>query len=237
MKPDGKSTGTIGDPVEPIRSIPLGSSAQPIASLGDGSFLVPIYLSGSTWSTGSYQAYSLGRFFVNGISAVPDSGSAPSVLRGLQDRRFTVQSGFREPLVLSAVFRSVGTNQIRWFFEGQLLAGETNAFLSIANPSVANSGSYRIEVSNGLGTAATEAKITVVEGTAAIPSLEATLKTGVRPLHLEYAPHASSAFALEASEDMENWRPITDPAVRVSNSEYAVPLDSTVRFYRLAYQP
>lgn len=227
MQPDGTLTVTAGGPVEGYRTTGL------VTPLGDGRYLIPAGI-----PTGRNSTYpTLGRFFLTPLTRTPVTNVPPIFLKPPTDVALTNRVGYREPLVLSAVVQAGGNVQMQWQWNGVLLPGETNATLRIAEPRPENSGLYRLEVSNAAGTVSATANVTIFATAPAAPALSAELHAGDPHIHLRFSPQPGAHYHLERCTEFVTWETVTDPAVRVSDSEFAPAIEGSGVFFRLVLEP
>ena len=227
MQPDGTLIPNSGGPVEECRS------SGPVLPLGDDSYLVPILFR----STSGLSGYTIGRFFLTRLARLPATNLPPMILQGPADVTLTNRPAYREPLVLSAAVQSGSNVQVQWHRDGVLLADQTNATLFIAEPKPEDSGHYRLDVSNAAGSVSAEATVVIRAAVLPVPALSVERRPGEARLHLHFSPQPGVRYRLERAPDLNSWQTVTDPEVRVSDSEFALPLSDRAVFFRLVPEP
>ncbi len=105
------------------------------------------------------------------------------------------------------VLRAISTNGVpppryQWRWNGKILAGATNDFLSLGNLQGTSAGQYSVVVSNALGVVTNIADLMVE-----VPYLSAEPKPaeGIYRLHLPSL--TNQTVVLEVSADLQNWIP------------------------------
>ena len=228
MQPDGTLTVTAGGPAESYRTSGL------VTPLGDGRYLIPVAVPVSKNSFYS----TLGRFFLTPLTRIPVTNVPPAFLKAPSDVALTSRPGYREPLVLSAVVQAAGNVQMQWHHDGVLLTDQTNATLFIADPHPENAGRYRLDVSNAAGSVFAEATVVITTIAPDAPRLSAERRADdPQHIHLHFSPQPGVQYHLERGTDFVIWEAVTDPAVRVSDSEFAPALSDENVFFRLVQEP
>ncbi|HTH46733.1 MAG TPA: hypothetical protein VMB21_04415, partial [Candidatus Limnocylindria bacterium] len=179
----------------------------------------------------------LGRFFLSPLAGIPSSNTPPVLLRTLADVSLTNGPSYREPLVLSAVIQAGGEVQVQWHRDGVLLADQTSATLFFAEPQPEDSGRYRLDVSNAAGSVSAEATVIIRVTAPAVPPLRVERRPDDARLHLLFSPQPGVQYHLERATDLTTWQTVTDPDVRVSDSEFAPALSEGAAFFRLVQEP
>lgn len=95
------------------------------------------------------------------------------------------------------------TPAYQWYFNGASL-GDTNSALSIPSFQCANQGTYRVVVSNVMGTITSAPAVLLLDGPCRISSFG--LANG--GFQLEFAGAAGSNYVIEASSDLVTWVPL-----------------------------
>jgi uncharacterized delta-60 repeat protein len=235
MQPDGTLNATGGGSVESSRG------TGQVLPLGDGSYLVQITLRATNNSPPFppvvSSSFAVGRFFLSPLAGIPVTNVPPVLLRSPGDVALTNRPGYREPLVLSAAVQSGSSVQVQWHRDGVLLADQTNATLFIAEPRPEDSGHYRLDVSNAAGSVSAEAAVVIRAAVLPVPALSVGRRPGEARLHLHFSPQPGVQYRLERAPDLNSWQTVTDPEVRVSDSEFALPLSDGAAFFRLVPEP
>jgi hypothetical protein len=102
------------------------------------------------------QAANAGTYTVTAFDANGSTSSSPAVLTILYPPSISVQPASQSTLPGSNVTFTVSANgnaplSYQWMFEGEALAGDTNAVLSLTNVQAATEGLYSVLVSNSIG--------------------------------------------------------------------------------------
>ncbi len=235
MEADG--TETVQWRTSGIQPEQVISSPCPIVPMGDGSCVALITFR-DTRSTGYRPSiWTLGRFWLGTLPQNRAATLPPVLFVELSNRLLETHLGFREPLVLSVPFQSGGPTLFQWYRDDIAILTATNSAFTIASPSSSDSGRYRVIVSNGAGSVSSEATVTVRAAAPTVPSLQARLVSGDRPLRLKFIRDSNLVLRLESSIDLQTWQPVSDPAAVISDSEYALSVEVGGRFYRLAAEP
>ncbi|MEN9674333.1 MAG: Immunoglobulin I-set domain, partial [Verrucomicrobiota bacterium] len=225
---NGGVRATAGGPVEAYRT------TGPVLDLGDGSYVTPIIVRTVNPNRSSP---SVGRFWLTDLAGAPSANLPPMLLRGPMDVLVSRRTGFREPVVLSAVVQSGTAVEFRWFLNDAQIEGQTNALLMIPDPQPGHSGRYRLEAANSLGMVKAEALVTVVVPPPEAPRLSAEWIPGERPLRLRFQPITGYHYRLESSGDLISWTPLEDPAAVISPNEFAPQVGNGPGYYRLLQEP
>ncbi len=229
MQPDGTLIPNSHGPVEDCRL------SGPVLQLGDGSYLVPISFRSPV---PGQSGFTMGRFFLTPLARLPATNLPPAILQAPSDVTLTNRPAYREPLVLSAVVQAGGSPQVQWHRDGVLLPDQTNATLIITDPTPEDSGRYRLDVSNSAGSVFAEADVVIRVAVSSVPPLSVERRMDdPQHVHLHFSPQPATQYRLESTADLNTWQTVTDPAVRVSDSEFAPALSDGAVFFRLVPEP
>ena len=159
---------------------------------------------------------------------------SPKILSGPQS-----QSVLAGADVNFSVVASGSDLNVQWLFNGQNLAGATNASLSLPAVQAAQAGQYSVVVANAVGSAASvPASLTVITPPVVMDIVSSGMQAG-QGFSLTVNLDPGFNYALEASTDFFQWQPITTFTAGSGLLDF-VDADSTNywnRFYRLRWSP
>jgi hypothetical protein len=126
----------------------------------------------------------------------------------------------------------------QWYFNHtNLLAGATNAVLTLAKAQLTNSGSYSVRVTNLFGSVTSSNAVLAVINVNVVAALPLTMAQSGGSLVLSW-PVSPAGFVLETSTNLAQpqWVPVTTMPLPNGNQYlYPVSRTATSQFYRLHY--
>ncbi len=175
-------------------------------------------------------------YLLDGVRLLPGARQAPSITAGLADQ--TVSSG--ATVTFKVTPKETGLSY-RWLADGVTLAdgngisGATTATLTIANAQVANSGTYSVIVTDGVGFAGSAALLTVEAPPVTDVNITAKLSAGKVVIAW---PTTATGFRLQQAAALPaqaaGWTDVTAPAVENSgNWEVQIEATASQTFFRL----
>jgi hypothetical protein len=202
---------------------------------------------GAVVSWGNNQA-GQGRFPSGGIVAISAGGQQSVALAGGgmtildQPRSETVMSGGTASFSVNAT--APGGVVYQWYFNGQPIAGATNATLQVPAVGVANAGNYQAEITSGSETIWTENAVLLARGgNEFAPPLFGPGRTVLLTLGSSDGASLTSGdlngAVVQYSTNLLDWADLPDPGV-IENGQWRVvdePGGAPVRFYRLKELP
>lgn len=233
LSESGEIDGTSGSVADRIR-LPNG----PVLAIDDHSYVVPITVRETLPFGGLGASYqTLGRFSVNGLSALVTNVHPPRIVGGLMPIHLTTRAGFREPLVLGAVVQADPTAQYRWYHRDVLIPDATGPSWVVSDPQPDDAGEYRLEVETAAGIARTSTVVTIVPAPPDLPRLNFEWVGGERPLRIRFTPIPGQTVRWESSADLTLWSPVTDAEALVSEGELAPAVGTGPGYFRIVEVP
>jgi Immunoglobulin domain/Immunoglobulin I-set domain len=137
-------------------------------------------------------------------------------------------------VTLSIVAEGAPPLSYQWTFDGEDIAGATNAILTLTDVQAADQGSYSVLVTNFFGSILTSNAMLIVSSVNP-PSLTITPEFGI--LFISWTTN-SAGFVLVTTTNLEsgNWVPVTPAPTQEGNEYYeVVSFTGTSAFYRLQF--
>ncbi|HTD68060.1 MAG TPA: hypothetical protein VK846_16165 [Candidatus Limnocylindria bacterium] len=148
-----------------------------------------------------------------------------------------------QPASFATVAAGTGPFVFAWRKDGVALEGATNAIFAILETTIADAGTYSVEVSGACNTITNAAWLAVrMNETNAVPvPLRMTMVGAATPVTLTFLGETGRQYLVQASTDLRSWQTIYSVTSLADGTNQWTDSDATnhpVRFYRvLGSQP
>jgi hypothetical protein len=184
----------------------------------------------------------------NGATFVPTSDQISAVIvdLGPDVQRNIIE--FRCPITselcvggtgaFCATVTGPGPFTFSWYKDGILLPSQTNGCLTFTNAMPSDAGNYCIQVTSPCGSATTCLDIAVVNCFGiTIPSVNALRNLGGGAFELELNGEIGRRYAIQASDDLVNWRTIGSATNTTGVLRFTDPHANSRCFYKVFMLP